>query len=334
MFLEQKNKEKRGTEHPAWEPTAPFSHLKVRAETLDKIRNFFKTRGVLEVETPILCHTANTDPFVQPIPVFIQGDMRPFYLQTSPEFAMKRLLAAGSGSIYQITKAFRNGEQGRNHNLEFSMLEWYRLGFNHHDLMDEISELLSCVLESAPTIRLSYTDLFLEKVGLHPLNATLAELQNCASGNGIAMDTATAETLSEDDWLDLLMTHCIEPTLGFEQPVMVYDFPISKAALARIRHETPPVAERFEVYVAGLELANGYHELQDPKVQLERFEGDCAVREKLGLSAIPIDDRLIAALTVGFPSCSGVALGIDRLIMLKLQSRNIEEVLTFPLERA
>jgi len=320
-----------------WHPSTTLETLQKRAELLADIRAFFQKKNVLEVETPLLCRSAALDPFLQPIPVVYKGYHskvnQTLFLQTSPEFPMKRLLAAGGGSIYQICKAFRNDEVGRLHNPEFTMLEWYRLGFDHDALMDEVDELFSLVLNCPKAERLSYKTVFENRLEINPLKATLAELIHCAVSQNITIDKSVADTLTIDDWLDLLMTHCIEPHLGFERPVMIYDFPASKAALAKVR-EGDGVAERFEVYIQGIELANGYHELTDPEIQIARFKQDCKMREELGLASIPIDDYLIAALKAGFPDCAGVALGIDRLLMLKLNCRDIKEVISFTIDRA
>jgi lysyl-tRNA synthetase class 2 len=329
MFRVQKNN---------WQPNAPLENLKARAALMAKIRDFFAKRNVLEVETPLMCRSAATDPYLKPIPVDYQGpdptSPRSFFLQTSPEYPMKRLLAAGSGPIYQICKVFRDDEVGRLHNPEFTMLEWYQPGFDHHDLMDEMDALLCFILGSGKALRFSYADLFKKMLDIDPHHASKQQLENCAALHQINLSQNVAESLSTDDWLDLLMTHCIEPSLGFERPAMIYDYPVSKAALAKIRHEDPSVAERFEVYVQGIELANGYHELTDPKAQRSRFEQDCEFRKKFKFASIPIDEYLIEAMEAGFPDSAGVALGIDRLFMLKLQSTHIEEVLSFTIDRA
>lgn len=320
-----------------WRPSASLKNLQVRARLLADIRDFFAQRAVLEVETPLLCSTAATDPYLQPIQVLYPsrstGDQAPFYLQTSPEFAMKRLLAAGSGSIYQICKAFREDERGRLHNPEFTMLEWYRLGFDHHRLMDEVDDFLAMALNTPKAERFTYGELFFKHLKLNPYQVSREELKQCAHSASITLNADTAENLSVDEWLDILMTHCVEPSLGFEAPVMIYDFPASKAALARVRAGEPNVAERFEVYVQGIELANGYHELLDPRVQELRFKQDCELRKALGYPEIPMDDQLVAALEFGMPASAGVALGIDRLMMLKLNSSHIEDVIAFTIDR-
>jgi len=321
-----------------WQPNASLENLKARAALMASIRDFFAKRHVLEVETPLMCSSAATDPYLKPIPVDYQGSdpnsPRSFFLQTSPEYPMKRLLAAGSGPIYQICKVFRDDEVGRLHNPEFTMLEWYQPGFDHHDLMDEMEALLCFILGSAKAVRFSYADLFKKMLDIDPHHTSKQQLENCAALHQINLSQNIAESLSISDWLDLLMTHCIEPNLGFESPAMIYDYPVSKAALAKIRHEEPSVAERFEVYVQGIELANGYHELTDPKAQRGRFEQDCKLRKKFKFASIPIDEYLIEALKAGLPDSAGVALGVDRLFMLKLKSAHIEEVLSFTIDRA
>lgn len=304
-----------------WLPTASIENLKHRAVILKKIRDFFATRNVLEVDTPLLGTTTASDPHITSIRV----DDR--YLQTSPEFAMKRLLSAGSGSIYQICKAFRDDEVGRLHNPEFTILEWYRPGFNHLDLMQEMDELLQIILNTKPADKFSYQELFAQFLKINPHHASFTELKQCAEKNGVQY----AESIHDDkdDWLHLLMTHCIEPNIGKEKPVFIYDYPASQAALAQIRPGNPTVAERFEVYFHGVELANGYHELADSKEQRQRFLADNKKRAQLGFDTVPVDEKLLAALAHGFPECAGVALGVDRLIMLAMQAESISNILSF-----
>lgn len=306
-----------------WQPTASQQNLHLRAAVLHKIREFFRERHVLEVETPLLCATTATDPYIDSF--YLEKTNK--YLQTSPEFAMKRLLAAGSGAIYQICKAFRNDEVGRYHNPEFSMLEWYRPGFNHRDLMVEMDEFLQFILATKPAEKCSYKEVFLKYLGVNPHRASLAELKEVASLYHLDFSIMTG--LERDDWLHLLFTHCIEPKIGFMQPLFIYDYPASQAALAQIRNEDPPVAERFEVYFQGIELANGYHELGDASEQRQRFIHDIAKRQAQNRSIVPIDENLLAALDHHFPACAGVALGIDRLVMLASNAKSIHEVLTF-----
>ena len=320
-----------------WRPTAALENLRARAEVLAEIRGFFAAREVLEVQTPLLSGATVTDLHLHSVTCEYRGpgaaDGRTLYLQTSPEFAMKRLLAAGSGAIYQICTAVRDGEAGRRHNPEFTMLEWYRPGFDHHRLMDEIDELMAEVLGLPPAGRLTYHEAFVQHARIAPHTADGAELARCARDHGIAQ----GEPLTEDDrdgWLALLMSHVVEPRLGRGRPDFVVDYPASQAALARVRPGDPPVAERFELYIEGTELANGFHELNDPAEQRLRFERDLAARREAGLPAVPVDGRLLAALEAGLPDCAGVALGIDRLVMLGTHASRIDEVIAFPIDRA
>lgn len=309
----------------SWQSKASFAHLKKRAAILQQIREFFLARQVLEVETPLLAATTVTDPHIKSFPV---GN---YFLQTSPEFAMKKLLAAGSGSIYQICKAFRVEEVGKRHQVEFSLLEWYRLGFDHVKLMQEVSDLLQVVLAVKPAKMMTYADLFLENFHLNPHTATLEALKFLLQQEQISI--AKNVEIDRDSALNLLMSYSIEPHLGFEQPIFVYDYPASFAALAKIRSDAAyPVAERFEVYVNGIELANGYHELCAAEEQQQRFLQDNAKRRCLGLPEVKIDEALLAALTHGLPDCAGVALGLDRLLMLATGADHIEQVISFCLE--
>ncbi len=312
-----------------WRPAASVDALRTRANVLATIRAFFAERKVLEVETPTLAATAVTDVHLKSLACPIDG-LGTFYLQTSPEFHMKRLLVAGCGPIFQICRAFRGSESGRRHNPEFTILEWYRPGWDHHTLMDEIDALLTRVLGTAGSHRLTYRQAFLEHAGVDPHRATDQELQRAVTDLGVQ----NPETFDRDDLLNLVMTHVVEAELGRSGPTFVYDFPTSQASLARIRAGDPPLAERFEVFVEGLELANGFHELTDSDEQRQRFEQDLAVRRRAGLDLPQIDERFLAALRCGLPPCSGVALGIDRLVMLKLGTRDISDVIAFPIDRA
>ena len=320
-----------------WRPSARLEVLRARAELLSRIRAFFRDAGVLEVETPLASAAANTDPMLDSLATRYTGPGAPagrrLYLQTSPEFAMKRLLAAGSGPIYQICKAFRDGERGRLHNPEFSILEWYRPGYDHQRLMDEVEALISPLLGvTEPFQRLSYSELFQRQLGLDLLAADAARLRACAQergGPGLA-----ALELDADAWLDLLLSEFIEPQLGRDRPCFVYDYPASKAALARVRPGPPPLASRFELYAEGRELANGFHELSDASEQQRRFEAELQRRRAAGRPLVPMDLNLLAALQQGLPDCSGVALGLDRLLMLRQELTHIDQALAFPLERA
>lgn len=298
------------------------SLLQLRAEILAKIRQFFAERNILEVETPLLCSTTATDPHIHSFAVAPHR-----YLQTSPEFCMKRLLAAGSGSIYQICKAFRHEESGRQHNPEFTLLEWYRVGFDHHQLMVEVDELLQSILQTASAEKITYEKLFEKYLAINPHSASIQELKHCAQKNQLVL--SDGNIIDRDAWLQLLMIHFIEPQLGFEKPLFIYDFPTTQAALAKIRHIEISVAERFEVYVNGIELANGYHELTDAKEQQARFLADQRRRQALGYAMIPIDKHLLNALENGLPDCAGVALGVDRLIMLAAKENSIHSTLSF-----
>lgn len=314
-----------------WQPTASIESLRQRAKILQQLRDFFSVRQILEVETPLLSHATVTDPHIHSLKVFSDSTPDIFYLQTSPEYAMKRLLAAGSGAIYQITKSFRQDEIGRIHNPEFSMLEWYRPGFDHHALMNEMDELLQFILGCEKADRLTYAELFQHYLGLDPHNTRVEELQQCADQQNLSVQEKPSDI---DSWLMLLLSHCIEPKLGFERPLFLYDFPPKQAALAKIRHEHPVVASRFEVYAKGMELANGFHELQDTKEQEKRFKQDLLERENLGFATVPIDKNFLAGLEHGLPDCAGVALGIDRLVMLATNCETIADVISFDFTRA
>lgn len=313
----------------AWRPTATPAARVARAELYRDIRDFFAARHVLEIETPILARHGITDVHIQCFPVTVEPNFNPhYYLQTSPEYAMKRLLAADPTPIYQISKVFRQGESGSRHNPEFSLLEWYRPGFSQHQLLDEIQELLHHLMQWPQAQRLSYAALFEKFLKLNPHTASPHELENCATHHQIQISSQTP--LDRDDWLNVLLTHLIEPQLCGTQPWFICDYPPSQAALAQIRHDTIPVAERFEIYFQGLELGNGFHELADAAQQKTRFELDQLQRREKELPEMSIDQRLIDALAHGLPDCTGVALGLDRLLMLKIGAKSIEEVINFP----
>ncbi|USR95267.1 elongation factor P--(R)-beta-lysine ligase [Aliivibrio fischeri] len=319
-----------------WMPSASIEQLQQRADILTAIRSFFSERKVMEVDTPAMSHATVTDVHLHTFQTDFIGpgyaDGTHLYFMTSPEFHMKRLLAAGSGCIYQINKAFRNEEAGRYHNPEFTMLEWYRLGFDHHNLMDEMNELLTLVLKCDNAERMTYQEAFIQVLGVCPLEASMDELRAVAAPLGLS-DIADIEE-DRDTLLQLLFSMGVEVKIGQDVPAFVYDFPASQAALAKINPSDPRVAERFEVYFKGIELANGFHELDNAKEQLMRFEEDNAKRKSMGLIEQPIDYHLIAALEAGLPNCSGVALGIDRLIMLAMGEKHIDQVTAFPFDRA
>jgi len=309
---------------------------------MGRLRRFFADKGVLEVETPLLSAAGTTDPQIHSFETRYQGpdaaQGRPLYLATSPEFAMKRLLAAGSGPIYQVCKAFRQGEAGRLHNPEFTLLEWYRPGFDHFRLMDEVEALVVALadgrLPDEAAERLSYAELFQRHLGLDPHTADSEALARCAAGFAVLADVSG---LDRDGWLDLLMSHVIQPRLGQGRLTFVYHYPASQAALAQIRQsaaDEPAVAERFELFYRGVELANGFHELTDATEQRVRFERDQVQRRAQGLAPIPMDERLLAALGEGLPPCAGVALGLDRLLLVFNDLAQLSDVVAFPLERA
>jgi lysyl-tRNA synthetase class 2 len=323
-----------------WRPAATLDFLRLRAELLTRIRRYFNSAGVLEVDTPALSMGGATDPAIQSFITTYHGPGSchgaGFYLHTSPEFPMKRLLAAGTGSIYQICKVFRDGESGRYHNPEYTLLEWYRAGCDHVALMAEVESLLRAVLVDimplAPAGYWTYRELFKTTAGIDPATSTVNEIRQVLNARGISASPGLTEDMF-DGWLDLLLTHVIEPALDTGL-VFVSDYPASQAALARLRSGDPPVAERFEVYLGGIELANGYHELTDAAEQRRRFEQDNARRCAGGLATVEPDRRLLAAMQSGLPDCAGVALGIDRLLMIAGGAAHIDEVIAFPLEHA
>lgn len=321
-----------------WQPSAPLAALRARAELLARVRAFFGVRGVLEVETPQLAAGANTDPNVESLPPVQVAGVGALWLQTSPEFAMKRLLAAGSGPIYQVAHAFRDGETGRLHNPEFSLLEWYRPGYDHHALMDEVEALVIEVLEldAAAFERLPYGEAVRRHAEVDAFGADVPALQACLRRHGVTLPQGfDRDRASERDlWLDLIMGEVVGPKLGALRPCFVYDYPASQAALARVRPGRPALAERFELYASGVELANGFHELSDAGEQARRFADDQRRRGKQGQRQPALDHALLEALQAGLPDCAGVALGLDRLLMFKLRSRHIDEVLAFPAARA
>lgn len=327
-------------ESPAhdWRATATIGHQRARARLLRDIRAFFEVHNVLEVETPLLSEATTPDPNLHSLTTKYTGPGHPqgksLYLQTSPEFAMKRLLACGSGSIYQICKAFRDGETGNLHNPEFTLLEWYRTGYGYQKLMDEVDDLVSSVLGiKSGFLRLTYRQAFEQYAGFNPHDASVELMQNyVARFPGVQVHGLSHD--NRDDWLDLIMSHMIEPQLGTGQPVFIYDYPVSKAALAYIRNDSPAVAERFELYIGGIELANGFSELSDQQETRLRFEHDREKRLAEKLPDVCPDRRILAALDHGLPPCAGVALGLDRLLMVRLGASSIREVLSFPVDRA
>ena len=319
-----------------WQPTAEIEILQKRAELLHQVRSFFKDRNVMEVDTPVMSHCAVSDPFIDSIEVHykpsVEADSTLMFMQTSPEYAMKRLLAAGSGAIYQLSKVFRNGEVGRRHNPEFTMLEWYRPGFTDTELMDEIEALVRPVLGLESIVRVTYSDLFYRYLGFRPEQVSIEQLIT-ETRKHIEIEL---EDTDPDTWLNLLMSHVIEPQLKETEAVFVMDYPASQAALAKVRKNAQgvEVAARFELFVRGVELANGYYELTDAKEQKQRLDADQAQRKQLGLPQRPLDYRLVDALQAGIPECAGVALGFDRLLWLASDKSSLAEVLPFSFDRA
>jgi len=312
----------------------------LRATLLERIRAYFARHAVMEVDTPVLSTAAATDPAIHSLSTVRHGpgaaDGSHCYLHTSPEFPMKRLLAAGSGDIYQVCKVFRDHERGAWHSPEFTLLEWYRSGYDHLDLMDDVEQLLTCILTDIAPVKSvdhwTYRDLFREFAGIDPFAVDVGALGDTLAGRGIAVP-AGMQDAPLDAWLDLCMTHVIEPRLG-RGLLFVRDYPASQAALARLRSGNPPVAARFEVYLDGVELANGFHELADADEQRRRFRRDNELRQQLALETLPADERLLAALQAGLPDCAGVALGLDRLLAIASGVRSIDRVMAFPVEIA
>lgn len=323
-----------------WQPTASLDSVRLRARLYATIRAFFAERDVLEVETPVLSMAGNTDPNIESFSLEFSGRTdgaaRTRWLRTSPEFALKRLLAAGIGDCYELGRVFRNGEAGGRHNPEFTMLEWYRVGWDHHRLIHETVELVQAALalvgRSAYGTTLTFRDLYRERLGLDPFAADEAELR--AALGDIEIDPTG---LNRDDWLDLLMTHRLQPGFDRDGILVVRDYPVSQSALAKIRAGQGgehAVAERFELYLGALELANGYHELTDADEQRTRFLRDRAARAMRGAVQPPLDEGLIAAMACGLPACAGVALGVERLLMAMTDTDRIADVLTFEFSRS
>jgi len=307
------------------------SSLRLRARLYQGLRAFFAERNVLEVETPVLSAAGNTDPNIESFSTTFVGHVdagaRERWLRTSPEFPLKRLLAAGVGDCYELGRVFRNGEAGGRHNPEFTMLEWYRVGWDHRRLAEEVVALvqraLALVDRQAEVRVTSYRQLFLDALGMDPFTASLEALQQPLAPSNIDPDG-----LIRDDWLDLLITHRLQPAFPRDRITVIHDYPASQCALARIRPGQPAVAERFELYLGAHELANGYHELNDPAEQRTRFERDNATRRVRGQREVPIDDRLLGVLGQ-MPDCAGVALGVERLLMCMAGTDAIAEVLAF-----
>lgn len=328
-------------EHLDWRPACSLQALADRARLNSGIRRFFAARGVMEVETPLLGSRTVTDPALSAFTTALhlpgKKEVCPLFLQTSPEFAMKRLLAAGSGSIYQLCKAFRNAESGRHHNPEFTLLEWYRVGFSLDDLITEVESLVAGLapedFDLNPPERLSYVDVFMRHLGLHPLDAGLDEFARVAIDRSLP---EAGELCGQDRavWLDLLFSYFVQPYLGQGRLTSVYDYPALLPSLACACPDDERFVERTEIFLAGIELGNGFHELQSSEEQQVRFQRDLSQRQAQGLPSVAMDERLLGALDHGLPECSGIAIGLDRLLMVFSNLESLSEVLAFPLARA
>lgn len=308
---------------PTWQPQASLATLQKRAELYATIRRFFAEQHVLEVDTPLLAEYGVTDPYVDNITVDI--DQQRYYLQTSPEYAIKRLLAAGLGDCYQLGKAFRHEDEGQHHRREFTMLEWYRCGWHIEQLIQEIIALLQAcgAISAASQIQQqSYTAWFTDVLQLNPITTCTADIQRLTSRYGV-----DATTLSRDECLDLLMVSAIEPELAQIPVAIMTDFPASRAALAQLNPNNPTTALRFELYLHGIELANGYQELTNATQLEQRSYSDLTIRQQLGKPSQQLDPNLLAAMQHGLPHCAGVALGIDRLLMAILNLDTIDETM-------
>jgi lysyl-tRNA synthetase class 2 len=322
-----------------WRPTASLDTLKLRASLLAVARRHFAERGVLEVETPALTTAGVTDVHLDSVLASAPAARWRGYLATSPEYPMKRLLAAGSGDVFQICHVFRDGERGRMHNPEFTMIEWYRVGFDVGVLMNDVETLLGAMLAPhrspgawRPAMRLSYREAMRRHSGIDAFDDPISKIRAVLQERGVTPPAGLGD--ERDPWLDLVMSTLVGPQLGRGALCFVHDYPASQAALARQRSTEPPTAERFEAYFDGIELANGFHELADPAEQRARFQADQAARRGAGRESPAIDERLLAALEAGLPDCSGVALGFDRVVMLACGAKSIDEVIAFPADRA
>jgi len=319
-------------------PAASLENLQLRAKLLAKVREFFGVRGFLEVETPILSADVTVDRHLDPMSTILAKDPRKpdvgrtLWLQTSPEFGMKRLLAAGAAAIYQITRAFRNAEVGPLHNPEFTIVEWYRVGDDMASGMALLSEIAEAVLGTAPAESISYAEAFERFLQIDPHKSSCNALMDRAGACGLHVPKGLVK--DRDGLLNLLLAECVEPNLGQNLPTILFDYPASQAALARIRDGDPPVAERFELYVRGIELANGYHELLDPDELRQRCAVANLARLDDGKPPMAATSRLFKAMEAGLPPATGVALGFDRLVMLAAGAKTISEVIAFPIDRA
>ncbi len=317
----------------SWQPTTTQHTRQLRAQLLHDIRAFFFQKNVLEVETPALSQAGNTDPFIESLQIK-QDSSAPRYLHTSPEYPMKRLLADGSGDIYQICKVWRAGESGRHHNPEFTMLEWYRVGIHYQQLIQEVGELLLSLLVNVEqqSIIVTYQKLFVDAFNINPHQTNQSELASCAQKN---ISGLTTGNLDQQALLDALLTHCIEPGFDKNALTFVIDYPINQSALAQIRSdENLNVAERFEVYLGTSELGNGYQEEVNYKRNIEILESENVLRKTNNQTVVTQDTNFLQAMKAGMPASSGVAIGIDRILMIIANVESIQEVINFPWENA
>ncbi len=311
-----------------WRPRADLTTIRLRADLLEHIRSFMKEQGVCEVETPVLSPASIPDPNIHSLQTSLSEKASKRYLGTSPEFYMKRLLAADSGPIYQISRVFRDDATSRLHQPEFSMLEWYIPGYDHQQLMQQLSDLLQFLGLLKP-VKLSYATAFSSQLGLNPHTAELSELQELALAKGLHKAAADRPLL-----LEFLFSHSVSKHLGKDQAVLLFDYPVCQAALAKISTDAVPTAERFELFISGIEIANGFHELTDASEQRARFEAENARRKSMQMDEVPVDEKFLSALESGMPACAGVAVGLDRLLMILAGKTRIEELMTFPVELA
>lgn len=315
-----------------WQPNTTQKTREKRAELLQQVRAFFQQRKVLEVETPILSRAGNTDPYIDSFNVINSSEIH--YLHTSPEYAMKRLLADGSGDIYQICKVFRHAEKGRNHNPEFTMLEWYRVGFSYQQLMQEVETLLTGLIPNLQLVasKFSYQQVFLENLGFNPHTVENDAIKNLVKKTIPSLET---DNLSRQAMLDALLTHTIEPTFAKDCLTFIYDYPASQSALATIRDEdNTQVAERFEVYLGTMELGNGYQEETNFEQNTRILHNENKQRDALGLKQVNIDNSFLHAIEAGMPDSSGVAIGLDRVLMCIIGEKSIQKVINFPWDKA
>ena len=310
----------------SWQPTASLDIIRKRAALLWQIRDFMDRHDILEVDTPILSHAAVTDPYIHSLKTanVFEKDT-PLYMHTSPEYCMKRLLAAGSESIYQIAHVFRDEESGKRHETEFTMLEWYRVGFDYSELMDDVAQLLTEVGLSKPE-KMTYAEAFQQIVNINPHAAGLSQLQEISGEHGWGSESDDRHAL-----LDYIFSEVVMKKIDNAQPLFIYDYPECMAALSTIKDSEPRVAERFELFINGMEIANGFNELCDADEQRKRFESELNDRKAKGMTSVPIDPHFLAALEEGLPKSAGVAVGIDRLLMALCGKDDIKEVITFSL---